>query len=250
MTRRVPLSALVEEREGIHSRYEMDDHLTTKLAAVLRAGYALPPMVVEAGTLRVVEGFHRRRAYREVHPEDPDVLVEVEEVEFADRKAMLAASVTSNATHGKPLTAQDHRHIVMTGLRLGFTSTALAGLLYVTNQKVETLQMEWVRPPDATFTAHGGVPGDTPGERVLPTKRATRWMETGQVLSAAQHAAFPSAPGQFYARYARDLITGLEGDLLDPANPSQRATLVALRDAIDAWLATHPAPDGLSDARN
>lgn len=243
---RLPVALLIEDGD-IYPRANVDSHHVTVLTDALLAGAVLPPVIIEAGTRKIVDGWHRVRAAKAAYGVDAEV--EVEERTYADAKALFEDAVALNARHGKALEPIDRKRIVRLGEALGILPAALAGMLFVSAGQVQTMRFKMATAPPGG----PGIPtpaGMIPGTRDIALKRSVEHL-AGHTFTPVQAAAHPGAPGLPYAALARQIINGIAGDLLDGANAHLRATLVELRDAVDAWLAvTPPPPDASTDASN
>lgn len=112
----------------------IDSERVAHLRAVIEAGGALPPIVVDRSTHKVVDGFHRSRAYfslRGAHAEIPCVFHA-----YADRGAMLLDAIRLNASHGKPLTRRDQTRCLALAERLNVTVEQVAAVMNVRPERV------------------------------------------------------------------------------------------------------------------
>ena len=103
-TRRRLVSGLVLDRE-LSPRERLGSNHVRQLAEALRAGATFPPIVVQRGTSRVVDGFHRVEAHRRVYGRE--ALVEVVEKEYVDDGELFLDAVRLNAAHGSRLAPYD-----------------------------------------------------------------------------------------------------------------------------------------------
>lgn len=116
----------------------IDKERVAHLRDVLKAGGVLPPIVVDASTHKVVDGFHRSRAYFSLHGADARIPCLFHEYE--DRGAILLDAIRLNATHGKPLTRQDQTRCVALAERLNVTLDQVASVMNVRPDRVANLQ--------------------------------------------------------------------------------------------------------------
>ena len=93
--------------DAVFPRTQVDEATARRYADCMTAGEELPPVIVENGTNRLLDGWHRHRAHR---------ILELAEIEilFADippgmDARLFAASLS--AKHGLPLADADARQI-------------------------------------------------------------------------------------------------------------------------------------------
>src|SRR6266700_122704 len=98
MPERISLSELVEDL-SIYPRGAVDNVRVDDLCYALDAGNVLPPPLVDRATRKIVDGFHRVRAYRKRLGDDGVIDAELED--FASDAEMLLRSAQLNAVHGK-----------------------------------------------------------------------------------------------------------------------------------------------------
>ena len=100
----VPLASLIED-STVYVRHAVDSTYVNQLAEALRAGAKLPPPVVEAKTMRIVDGWNRTRAHRQVLGDTGSIDVDLRK--FASEAELIHAAVDYNMTHGKRLDRMD-----------------------------------------------------------------------------------------------------------------------------------------------
>lgn len=132
-TKTVKASELIEDF-AIYPRNCVWDGHVADLAESIRAGAALPPCVADAKTMRLVDGFHRRRAHVKVHGEGAPI--EVMFVDYKNESAMVADAIVRNAQHGRRLTTADIARCAELAKRYKISREKLAGMLEVTREKL------------------------------------------------------------------------------------------------------------------
>lgn len=131
----VPHSQLVFNLD-FYPRGEVDAERVSILVEALKAGQDLPPIIVDQKR-RIVDGFHRARAYRLAFGEKAEIPCEVRE--YASDAELLLDAIAANAQHGKPLSNADRRKCVVLAERHGVTVEQLASVLNVRVQRVTKL---------------------------------------------------------------------------------------------------------------
>ncbi len=129
MPERISLSELVEDL-SIYPRGAVDNVRVDDLCYALDAGNVLPPPLVDRATRKIVDGFHRVRAYRKRLGDDGVIDAELED--FASDAEMLLRSAQLNAVHGKPLGRYDQRNVYLRVQQLGASNAEIASALRVT----------------------------------------------------------------------------------------------------------------------
>lgn len=215
---RVTLASLVEDFT-LYPRGTVSDGHVRDLRRALEAGSTLPLMVVEAETLRVVDGFHRRRAL--VQQLGADGTVSVELRSYDSELELFRDAAALNATHGQPLDRDDQVRVAVKLRELGADDALIAVTLQVTEARIEELLV------NLTARTSGG-------ERVA-LKSSLRHL-AGQTLTSRQEEGQPRVTGTATLRLVRDLRDRLRFNLMDLDSPRVRESLAALVEEIDAAL--------------
>ncbi len=217
--RTVALAEIVEDYT-LYPRTAVDRTHVTSLSRVLEAGGKLPPMVVEKGTLRLVDGWHRLRAYRHVLGADAKMSVEVRA--YDSEAALYADALVMNAPHGKRLTAYDIVTAITKGEKIGLTRDVIATSLSVKREYVDGLV--------TSRTAIGG------NGKKAPLKYTVRHM-AGKPLSESQLDVMPRVGGLGQPFYVNQVLLLLRNHMVDTGNENLMASLRDLYDALRTFLA-------------
>ena len=214
----VPFASLVFDPE-IYPRVDVDGVHVRALADALKADAVLPPVVAEAGSLRVTDGWHRARAYGRLGADIPEVLC----YEYADDTEALKHAVEMNASHGLRLGENDRRRVARLLSDRSVDTDEIAVILRVPPPKVVKLVAEVVIGPH---------------EEVVPLKRSVIHLaKTPEVrLTAAQRQAIRSAPGTSYALLAQQIVEAIENDLMPAGDEKVAAWLGRLYEALGGFL--------------
>lgn len=94
----IELSRIVVD-ESIYPRNNVSEFNVRRLVSAYKTGTVFPPLVIEAGTARLVDGRHRLAAYGEVEVQEAEVIEKV----YATEAELFADAVRLNIDHGQPL---------------------------------------------------------------------------------------------------------------------------------------------------
>jgi hypothetical protein len=131
--RALSLAQLVED-PNIYVREEFDEEYVSELADALRVGAKLPPPIVDAATLRIVDGWYRVRAMRRVL--GPDAVITVIARTYASEGDVLRDRKELNARNGLRLTPNDRIRAAHLLARAGIPPEEIAAILSVPVERV------------------------------------------------------------------------------------------------------------------
>lgn len=132
-TKLMKASELIEDF-SIYPRNCVFDGHVYDLAESIRSGAALPPCVADKKSLRLTDGFHRRRAFIRVG--GPDADVEVMLVDFTNDAEMVCDAIARNAAHGRRLTTADIARCASLAKQFRISRERMAELLHVTRNRL------------------------------------------------------------------------------------------------------------------
>lgn len=121
-------SELIEDLT-IYPRNQVDEFWISSLAHHLRNGAIFPPVLADKKSKKIVDGFHRCRAYTRVY--GPDCDIPCETMVFKNEAEMFVESLRRNGTHGKPLSTVDRIMSVNRGQQLGVSLEVIASVLNI-----------------------------------------------------------------------------------------------------------------------
>lgn len=101
-------AALLIEDMTLYPRNDVDEVNIAHLVEALQVGAELPKILIEETTLRIVDGFHRRRAYMRAFGDDVEVTCEVKK--YKDDAELFLEAVRLNANHGINMDGYDRTH--------------------------------------------------------------------------------------------------------------------------------------------
>jgi ParB-like chromosome segregation protein Spo0J len=121
----------------LYPRQKVDEERVGQLREVLECRGFLPPIVIDTKR-RLVDGYHRARAYHDFA--GPDFRIPCEIREYASDADLFLDAVRCNAEHGLPLTDADRGYSVALARKHGVTTEQLATVLSVRTERVASLR--------------------------------------------------------------------------------------------------------------
>jgi hypothetical protein len=218
-TARRRLADLVEDYD-LYPRTKVDGVNVREIVSVIEsgAGLEIPPIIVDPRN-RIVDGYHRRRAWLKVLGETGEVDVVVRE--FASDAEAFAAAVNYNRSHGRKLSSTDLTRAALRLRDLGYSDEAITTVVRIPLPQVERVAVR--------------VAVNQAGEPV-PLKPSDQMLR-GRILTDEQVKFLDSRTASSYEHLARQLIGGLDLGLVPADDPKLRATLRELTEALARWLA-------------
>lgn len=199
---------------SIYPRTQVDAVHTKAIRHAIEAGEDLPPIVAEASTLRIVDGFHRYSAYKQLHGMGFELEVDLRDYE--SEADLWAASLSYNTGHGKALTFYEKAAAIVKAEKLGITKGDVAKVLRIPESRISEIIKGRI--------AHQN--GDT-----IVLKRTVQHM-AGNTITAEQAEANTHYGGLNQLFYIRQVTMLIETGMLDSENGNVRTALAALREAL------------------
>lgn len=131
---KVKLSELVIDSELVKLR-PVNTFVVSRYRQAYRSGAAMPPIIVEKGTNKIVSGNHRYTALVDEYGDDHTIECVVRE--YKTRRDMLEEFTRENVKHGNPLEGFSQRAISSALLREGMTVEEIAQLFNVSAKRIE-----------------------------------------------------------------------------------------------------------------
>lgn len=235
--RKMKPSALVEDF-SLYPRAKVDSMLAARYADAMATGEKFPPPIIEEGSGRIIDGFHRVRAWRKTYGDEPmPVILEA----FESEEAALLAAVAANGSHGRAYGGQDQIRIARLLEEYDYTTAQTAAVLKITQPKLERLivtRSAQVSGVEITTTAPRRIvktgekmPKPEAPSRPLTLKPALRHL-AGFELSEEQAAVNSYLAGGDQLYLARQLRLLIEHGLIDYDATGVLHELAAIRDAL------------------
>jgi len=195
----VPVESLVLDFT-LYPREHVDNQHVRRLAEALRAGAKLPPIVADKKTRCLIDGFHRVKAWQQIHDGSKRILVEWRSYKNEEEKILDALRL--NARHGQRLSEIDQLRGWLLAEQCGCTMKRVASALNITTHRLESLR--------EAKTA-------TCGAETVILKPAVRHM-AGKNLSRKQANALRKIGGNNVLFYVNQLTLLIKNDMLDARN--------------------------------
>lgn len=186
----VPLAKLVCDW-SLYPRTQVSSTRVQQLVDAIEAGAELPPIAV-LPDLRILDGWHRYRAYRALGIAEVSVRV----VEAASEADAYVLAVQANTDHGLPLQAYDRRRVVLRLQELGLEVERIAEIVRVPVSRIEELRRASAVDPQG---------------RPVPVKRGLSHL-AGKTLTPHEAAINRRYQGFRPAFYVRQLLDYLATD--------------------------------------
>jgi hypothetical protein len=213
----ISLGAIVID-ESIYPRGSVNQLHIRRLQDALDGGATFPPVVVERGSNRLVDGRHRYGAYQA-----KEILDVPCEFRVWDSEAdLFADAVRLNAEHGQALTYYDVKLSILRLQQLGYTQDRIGAVVRMTIEKVENI---------IRGSAHSATTGEP-----IALKGGLRH-KSGQALTDQQQQAMRKYAGGNVVFYVHQLITVLENDLWPAENVTAKTEMDRL---VNRWVARFP----------
>lgn len=136
-TRTVKASRLVLDYK-LYPREEIRSYHVRQIVEALEAGAILPPIIVDRKSKRVVDGFHRVRAYQQIY--GPDAQIPAILKTYESEAEMFAEAVALNTVHGWGLTPYDRARAIARAEELKMEPEVIAKALNMTREHLAELK--------------------------------------------------------------------------------------------------------------
>lgn len=214
MVDKIKVSELLLDYE-LYPRDRIEPFNVTQMVEALKAGRELPPIVVDRKSHRVVDGFHRLRAYQKLYGLNAEIPVELKDYE--DDSKMFYSAVSLNANHGRQLSSYDRARCIAKAETFKLEPEAISAALNMTLQRIVEMKVE-------RFATYKMEP------RVL--KRTTAHL-AGKELTDEEAEYNVKAGGMPQSFYINQVIAMLEADTVNWENQKVGNALKKLYDLLD-----------------
>lgn len=227
---KIEIAKLIEDM-SIYPRHAVDTQHVGALCDALESGAVLPPIVAEKRTLRVVDGWHRLRAYR--RHIGAQGAIDVEVVDYADEAELIKDAIARNAQHGRRMDQTDRVRAVLMLKEHGVPYEQIAVVLNTTERRVNVIVEKTAAVPVSVARKETAVIGNT-----MPLKGSCHHL-AGTRLSVTQATAHKTAHGVSYALLVRQLHDAVTCDLLNDEDTKLMENLESLHAAIGCYIDRH-----------
>lgn len=242
--RKIKTSELILDFD-LYPRRDVDSQHTSYIAAAMEAGADIPPVVVDAISKRVVDGFHRIRAAERLNGTSATIAVIFKK--YKNDAELFREAMRLNASHGRALTSYDRTHCALRAKPLNISIKDLATDLGMTIEKITILvedrtsnapdnfiEVELTNPPEKEKSKVGYMKSGK-NKISVPLKNTIRHM-SGKMLTKKQFKANEKLSGMNQSFYANQLILLFEADLIDWDNKKLIVQLKKLAEILNSEL--------------
>ncbi len=217
MATKIKISKLVLDY-NIYPRAEIKAFSVNQMVEAMEAGAILPPIKVDKKSKRVVDGFHRVRAYQKMHGPEAEIPAELKE--YASEADMFAEAMALNVVHGSNLTPFDKARCLAKAEELKIETPLVARALNMTVESLSDLKASRL----GYFQA-----------KPIVLKRTLVHL-AGEDLTEKQIEYNRQAGGMPCTFYINQLIAMLEAEAIEWKNEKVVYGLKRLHDLLDGAL--------------
>jgi hypothetical protein len=209
-----------------YPRQKINEFHVGRFVMALKMKKTVPPIIVDIESKRIVDGFHRTKAYITVYGEG--VIVSAILKKYSNEAEMFKDAILQNASHGLALSIFDIGRTLVLAENFNIQVSQLCAMLGITEQKAEKIL-----------------------NRIKPTKKNKEkiYIKTGleklvkqKNITDAQKSVNEHALGIAPLRLANDLLGRIKENCIIYSK-DLLFVLTELRDAINIVLATHKEDD-------
>lgn len=120
----------------IYPRTRVNDYYVARLIAAFKAGAKFPPIIIEAESKRIIDGFHRYHVYLDQEIKK----VEVTPKTYATEADLFADSVRLNIGHGEPLDSYSVKRAVLRLEEYGYAKEQISEVVRLPVANIEKIE--------------------------------------------------------------------------------------------------------------
>ena len=184
----------------LYPRHQVDSANVARLREAIRAGETLPPLIFEKKSRKLVDGFHRHRAFWAELGENAEV--EAEGRNYANDKELFLDAVSMNVTHGEKLSPFDRARVLTLASEFKIKEGDVAAALRLSKEDLRRLKVRKTAKVGTT---------------VVPIKHTLSHL-AGEKLRPEQVEANEKAGGMRPLFYVNQVVNLFEGNLVDLDN--------------------------------
>src|SRR5215813_804283 len=122
----VKLVELIEDFD-IYPRNDVSSTHVSMLCDAISIGDPVPPIVVDKKSKRIVDGFHRYRAYKRIGRDKIPAVWR----EYKSDAELFADAVRLNAAHGRAFDAYDRKRAILKLEAFGLSPQAISAIVHI-----------------------------------------------------------------------------------------------------------------------
>jgi len=184
----------------LYPRQKIDSKHLSEMIEAENAGVEFPPVIADAKSKRVTDGFHRIRKQLKVYGDDGEIPCVLKR--YKSEQEMLLDAMRYNSAHGSNLTACDKAHCILLADQFDLEDAEVAAALSITEARIAELKVS----KHAT-TGNGKVLG--------VALKGTIGHMAGKRLTKKQAAVNRKLGGMKPIFWVNQLIMLFENDLID-----------------------------------
>ncbi len=216
------LGDLVEDFD-IYPRHAIDTANVRSIEDAIRSGVEMPPIIVTKDGKRIVDGFHRKRAYVRVLGKDGEIKVDLRD--YDSEAEIVKDAVRRNSGHGRKLDELDKTRSALMLRRLSVPDAQIAVVLHIEPSRLTKILVKVVE----VKTEHGTL-------RTEPAKPVVRRFGNPRTLTPEQYKVHNSSSGWRSEQTITQLTREIESGVIDVDTPGMRERLTSLATAIQTAL--------------
>ena len=116
---------------------DLDSTHIQRLKDAISAGAKLPPVIVSKTDYRLIDGFHRVKAYQDLFKEKAEIEAELKT--YHSEAEMFIDSIRYNSKHGMPLTPKDRAHVILKARKFQIDAAILSDALGMEKERIQRL---------------------------------------------------------------------------------------------------------------
>ncbi len=182
----------------LYPRMNVDAQHVFYLREALDAGAELPAVIVDKKSLRIIDGFHRVKAYLQ---KDETSTISVIEKEYEYDGEMFIDAMRRNSGHGRTLTKFDRVHCIVKAEKLLLETDRVAAALNLTSSGFHHLVTERIGKLKSNKDS-------------IPLKRTISHM-AGKELTEKQNEVNLKLSGMNQSFYVNQIVLLFESDLIN-----------------------------------
>lgn len=217
MTKKVKVSDLILDF-ALYPRADVDAYNVSRLVEALEGGAMLPAIIIDGKSFRVIDGFHRVRAFLKVFGADYEIECEVRT--YKNEKEMLLDAIRCNSHHGRAMSSYDRARAMSKALEFGAQESEIAEALGIVPDRLSKIM-------EHRFSAASGKAGPQ------ALKCAVKFL-SGKKLTKDQIAAMPKLGGWHALGYVNQVHLLIDNGMIDWANVPLMESLARLGEKITA----------------
>lgn len=219
---KIKAGELIEDFD-LYPRLTIDSGLVKDFSSSLMAGEKLPPIIIEEKTKRIVDGFHRHRAFVRVYGEDAKMEVILKS--YASNNELYLDALRYNGVHGKRIRGYEQTHAINKALNMKIEPLQIAIALGITKERIDKIMTDKIATIKKTSIR-------------VPIKASVKKMINGQdgQITKEQAEAMEHLGGVGPTLHINQLILMLDNNLIDLTDDRIVRGLKALNEVLGQVL--------------